>query len=305
MSARPFEWSDLEIFLATARGGTLVSAAEALRVDASTVHRRIGKLEAAMRAGLFVRSPRGYALTEAGQDLYAHALAMEEQATAALRKVAAHDERPMGTVRLATVDDIGVHVVPPIVATFREKHPNVTVVVDVRQSFVDLGKREADVALRFGVGPSDGDVVVRRVLAAGVGLFASRAYVKKHGRPKAPEDLYDHVLVRAAEDQQYLPMERVLERYGHPAKIALRATSFYARVGAIRAGVGVGFVPFFLAAGDKTLERLRLAFPEPPPGADLFLLIHVDMRKNARVRAFVEHTSAALVARRSVFEGRA
>jgi DNA-binding transcriptional LysR family regulator len=97
-------------------------------------------------------------------------------------------------------------------------------------------------------------------------------------------------------------MERMLELYGNPVKIALRANSFYARVGAIRAGVGIGFVPLFLAAGDKTLTRLELPFPETPSGADLLVLVHVDMRKNARVRAFVEHTCASLAAQRSRFE---
>jgi DNA-binding transcriptional LysR family regulator len=302
-SSRPYEWSDLEIFLATARQGTLASAAKVLRVDSSTVHRRIGKLEAAMRAGLFVRSPRGYALTEAGQDLYAHALAMEENATAAFRKVVARDEEPIGTVRVATVDDMAVNIVPPIVATFREKHPNVTVLVDVRQSFVDLAKHEADVALRFGVKPSDGDVVVRRVVFADIGLFASRSYLKKHGKPKTPEDLYDHALVRAAEEHLRLPMERILDRFGNPANVAFRASSFYVRVGAIRAGVGIGFVPLFHAARDPSLIRLDLPFPETPRGADLLLIVHVDMRKNARVRAFVDHTFKALVAQRSLFEG--
>ncbi len=290
------------MFLAAARGGTLASAAEVLRVDASTVHRRLGKLEASMRASLFVRSPRGYALTEAGQDLYAHALAMEVEASTAFRKVAARDEQPVGTVRVAATPSMATIILPPIVVTFREKHPNVTVVVDVRQSFVDLAKHEADVALRFGSRPPEGDVVVRRVAFAELGLFATRAYLKRHGRPKTPEDLYDHALVRAAEEHMRLPAERVLERYGNPANVALRSSSFDARVAAIRAGVGIGFVPLFQAAGDKTLERLHLAFPEPPRGLELFLLVHVDMRKNARVRAFVEHVFAALVAHRSSFE---
>jgi DNA-binding transcriptional LysR family regulator len=127
--------------------------------------------------------------------------------------------------------------------------------------------------------------------------------LKKHGRPKTPEDLYEHALVRPAEEHLRLPMERILERYGNGAKVAFRASSFYARIGAIRAGVGIGFVPLFMAAGDKTLERLHLPFPETPRGADLLLVIHVDMRKNARVRAFVDHAFAALVAQRSLFEG--
>jgi DNA-binding transcriptional LysR family regulator len=302
MIARPYEWSDLEIFLAMARRGTLSAAADALRVDASTVQRRVGKLEAAMRAKLFVRSPRGCALTEAGQDLYTHVLAMEEQAAGAWRKVVARDEQPTGTVRVATVDDWAIHVLPPIIATFRERHPNVTVHVDVRSTFVDLAKHEADVAIRLGAAPQ-GDIVVRRVLSPTVGLFASRAYVKKHGRPKKLEDLADHTLVRADESFAGRPMERILERYGDPAKIALRANSFYARVAAIRAGIGVGFAPLFMAARDEPLVPLPLPFPEPPGGADLLMLIHVDMRKNARVRAFVEHTFAALVAQRRIFEG--
>lgn len=302
MSARPFEWSDLEMFLAAARRGTLASAAEALRVDASTVHRRMARLEAAVRASLFVRSPRGYALTEAGQDLYAHALAMEEQATSALRKVTARDEQPVGSVRLATVEDLAIEVLPPIVASFREKHPRVTVVVDVGQNFVDLGRREADVALRFGPKPTDGEVVARRVAFTEIGLFASRAYLKQHGRPKAPGDLYAHALVRAGEELARHSMEQCLERYGNPSRVALRSASFYVRTAAIRAGVGVGFVPLFMAARDRSLVRLHLAFPEPPRGTDLHLIVHADTRKNARVRAFVEHVYAALVAQRAMFE---
>ena len=178
----------------------------------------------------------------------------------------------------------------------------VTVAVDVGQGYVDLGKREADLALRFGGRPAGGDVVVRRVAFADIGLFASRAYVKQHGRPKTPEELYDHALVRASEEFARLPMEQCLERYGSPARVAFRSASFYVRIGAVRAGVGVGFVPLFMAARDKSLVRLPLAFPETPRGADLLLVVHADTRKNARVRAFVEHLYGALVAQRSLFE---
>src|SRR5690349_21507820 len=92
MSARLFEWSDLEIFLAVTRGGTLAAAAESLLVDASTVQRRVGKLEGALRTRLFDRSPRGYSLTAAGEDLLAHARQMEHEAIAAQRKLVARDD---------------------------------------------------------------------------------------------------------------------------------------------------------------------------------------------------------------------
>lgn len=303
MNARQWEWGDLETFLATARTGTLAAAAVDLGVDASTVQRRIGKLEATMRVRLFSRSQRGYALTEAGQDLHVHALAMEEQALTAWRKVVARDEQPVGTVRVATVDDFAVLVLPPIVASFREAHPNVAVHVDVRTSFVDLAKHEADVAIRFGAKRGvQGDVVARRVCGVGVGLYASRAYVKKHGAPTTPEAIADHAVVRGDAAFAALPMERIMERYGNPRNVAMRTNSFFARVAAIRAGVGIGFAPAFSIGGDKTMVRLDIDFPEPQGGADLLVLVHVDMRKNARVRAFVEHACAALVKQRALFE---
>lgn len=179
-----------------------------------------------------------------------------------------------------------------------------TVLVDVRTSFVDLTKHEADVAIRFGIKRHlAGDLVARRVCGVEVGLYASRAYVEKHGAPTTPEALAEHALVRADAAFADTAMERILERYGTARNVALRASSFFARAAAIRAGVGIGFAPAFITTGDKTLQRLDVAFPEPPRGADLLVLVHVDMRKNARVRAFVDHVSTQLMAQRALFEG--
>src|SRR3954453_1448629 len=121
---KPLDWANLELFLAVARGGSLASAASILRVDASTVHRRIASLEEALRTRLFVRSPRGYALTNAGHDLLPYATAMDEQAAAARRKLAGRDEALPGTVPPSATNDEAA-ILPPIVASFRAKHPGV------------------------------------------------------------------------------------------------------------------------------------------------------------------------------------
>lgn len=303
MGARPFEWSDLEIFLATARGGTLAAGAAALGVDASTVQRRIAKLEAAMRTRLFDRSVRGYSLTTAGEDLLAHASTIEAQVDAAQRQVAARDAALVGTVRVASVDDFAITVLSPIVRTFRDKHPRVVVSVDVRPDFSDLGRRQADVAVRIGAKPTDDDVVARRVCRVGVGLYASRDYLARHGRPARLEDLREHALVCGEADHASAIIDRTIGPYVDPARVAVTSQSLFARLAAIRDGAGVGMVGCFMGDREAGLERLPFAFPEVR--AELWMVVHVDMQRTARVSAFFEHVYAALLAQRSLFEGAA
>src|SRR5213592_3122653 len=117
-SQKPVDWADLELFLAVARGGSLAAAASTLRVDASTVHRRIASLEEALRTRLFARSPRGYALTNTGHDLLPYAMAMDEQVAGARRRLAGRDEALTGTVRVSTIHDVAT-ILSPIFASFR------------------------------------------------------------------------------------------------------------------------------------------------------------------------------------------
>src|SRR3954471_22629732 len=201
MYARPdrsVDWANLELFLAVARGGSLASAASTLRVDASTVHRRIASLEEALRTRLFARSPRGYALTNAGHELLPYATAMDEQATAARRKLAGRDEALTGTVRVSAVHD-GAGILSPILASFRAKHPGVTVAVDMRSAFADLARQQADVALRVSTRAPEGDLVAKHVAKLAVAFYASRAYLTRQGRPERVEDLRDHAIVRGDE----------------------------------------------------------------------------------------------------------
>lgn len=300
MNARLFDWADLEIFLAVCRGGTLAAAAQILRVDASTVQRRIGKLEGGLRTRLFDRSQRGYSLTAAGDQLFTHVRGMEQEALAAQRKVVARDDSLEGTVRVATVDDLAIAVLSPILRSFRKQNPNVTIDMDIRTGFADLARRQADVAIRFGGRLPEAEVIAKRVSRIGVALYASRAYLKEHGRPARLEDLARHAIVRGDERMSGLPIEKLMDRYGDPANIAFRSNSFLVRLAAIRDGVGIGFLGCFMGERDTGVERLPFRFPDE--AGYLWMLVHVDMRRNARVRAFVEHTRAAMLALRSSFE---
>jgi DNA-binding transcriptional LysR family regulator len=140
-----YRWDDLEIFLATARAGTLAGAASTLGVNSSTIHRRITDLESQLRTRLFDRSQRGYALTPVGEMLLEHAIAIEEEVLAATRKVSGRDQNLEGDVRVSTIDDIAILILPPIVKSFRAMHPGVSVQVTPEQELANLSRGQADV----------------------------------------------------------------------------------------------------------------------------------------------------------------
>jgi len=83
-----FDWNDLRYFLAVAREGSTLAAARKLRVNQSTVHRRLATLEKALGCSLVERHPTGYRLTELGNQLRAQAEGIEEGIGALQRHVA-------------------------------------------------------------------------------------------------------------------------------------------------------------------------------------------------------------------------
>jgi DNA-binding transcriptional LysR family regulator len=236
----------------------------------------------------------------AGHELLPYATSMDEQAAAARRRLAARDEALTGTVRISAIDDVA-SILSPIVVSFRAKHPGVSVAVDMRSAFADLARQQADVAVRVSTRAPEGDLVTKHVAKLAVAFYASRAYLAKHGRSERVEDLRDHAIVLGDAGLPSMPGERTLDGHSSAERVAFRSQSFIARLAAIRDGVGIGVLGCFV--GDREQSLVRLPFAVSDPNVNVWLLVHVDLRQNARVRAFSEHTYAALVARRPLFEG--
>lgn len=296
MRARHLAWGDLEVFLAVARTGSLAAAGATIGVNPSTVQRRIGRLEGLLEVRLFDRSPRGYALTTTGAELLTHAIAMEDAQLAIERRVRGGPEELAGRVRVETVDDLAVYVVAPILAEFRAQHPEVHVDLRVRADFADLGRGEADVAVRLGARPREPHLVPRYGGAVAVALYASARYLARHPRPTSLEDLATHDIVCGDEGMANVPMEQLMATHVDPSRVVFRSRTMLARVVAIREGLGVGFAPCFMGETEAGLVRLEIE-PAPPSG-DLWIVVHVDTKRVPRIRALVEFLSAGLDARR-------
>src|SRR6185295_8346684 len=139
--------ADLPLILALSREKTLAGAAERLGVDLSTVFRRLNTLEKRLRVRLFDRSPRGYQLTAAGERAAAGAERVETELLALDRDISGRDQQLSGVLRVTASETFSNSVLPPLFSRFHEAHPRIQLSLVIDNRVLDLGRREADVAL--------------------------------------------------------------------------------------------------------------------------------------------------------------
>lgn len=299
MNAQHIAWDDLEVFLSVVRHGSLSAAARELGVNHATLSRRVARLEEELRVRLFDRRRRGMLLTAAGEELQAHVERIETEVLAIGRKVAGRDQRVEGVVRVSTVDDIAFVVLPGLVAAFREEYPGVRVEVEVTARIRDMSRREADLGLRMGSPPQDAGSLRRRVVDVDSRMYASVDYLARHTLPAGLEDLGEHPLVLGDEGMSGVIIERAVLAHADPAKLAFRSGSMLARVAALRAGVGIGMLSDYVAAEFPDLRPIRMTLPDLR--AAMWLVVHPDVRRSARVRAFADFAVDYIRARKDRF----
>src|SRR5438552_3979649 len=178
------DWDAVRFFLELARAKTLARAARRLRVDYTTVGRRVSAFERELGAKLFERTPDGFVLTDAGESIRAAAEQMEQSALAVEQRALGADRRLSGTVRIAAAESAGHAVVLPAMRELRRRHPEIRLHLQTVLARLDIARREADLALRF-TSPESGDLRFRRLTAIGFALYASADYLARH-RPPAP-----------------------------------------------------------------------------------------------------------------------
>src|SRR5229473_363314 len=176
------DWDAVRFFLELARAKTLARAARRLRVDYTTVGRRVSAFERELGAKLFERTPDGFVLTDAGESIRAAAEQMEQSALAVEQRALGADRRLSGVVRVAAAESAGHAVVLPAMRELHLRHPEIRLYLMTGLARLDIARREADLALRFNP-PESGDLRVRRLTPIGFALYASSDYLARHPRP--------------------------------------------------------------------------------------------------------------------------
>lgn len=300
--AEPFKnlaWDDFRLIKAVADARGLPAAAAQIGVNHSTVFRRLRQIEEALGVQLFLRHRAGYALTPAGEEVVALAERVDADITSVTRKIAGRELAPAGELRVTTSDSLLLHLVLPLLSGFRAAFPQVRLELVLGNSALNLSKRDADVAIRATDTPPD-NLVGRRVARLGWALYG-RAADFPDPQALAATDLTLRDWISLSDGFGGMQVVRDVQSRVPPERVGYKVNTVLGLAEAVEAGLGIGYVPCFIADAFPALVRLEP--PEPSYGNDLWLLTHPDLRHAARVRAFLDFMAAEIGKRRPFLDG--
>ena len=285
------DWDDLRFFLALVRRGSLSVAAKDLRVAQSTVGRRLASLETSLGVRLLNRTPDGYVPTLAGHSVREQAERLEAEAHAVERSVGGHDTRLAGVVRVTCAETVASQILAPCFAELHLQHPDIMIELIPDPRELSLSMREADISVRLNQ-PHQHDLVIRRVGSLAFGLYATAAYLERHGELNFEAGCPGHHLITQLDDIQDAAQTVWLADLAPRARVAVQTTSHEAAVSAAVHSGGLACLARFRADREPKLTRLNV--PSSVPSAGIWLVVHRDNRAVARIRTALTHITGCI-----------
>ncbi|MGP9805609.1 LysR family transcriptional regulator [Paracoccus sp. NSM] len=272
------DWDDLRIFLAVARTESLSGAGRRLGMDASTVGRRVARLEGAVGAPLFLKTPQGYALTAEGARLVAPAEAAEQAAAAAAEAIS-QEAGITGQLRIGAPDGCANYLLPQVARDLCAAHPGLEVQIVALPRVVNLTRREADMAIAVSP-PDTGRLMVQRLADYRLHLAGHVDYLARHPALRGLDDLRGHRMIGYIPDMIFDRELDYLSATG--VEVAqISSNSVAVQMQAVRAGAGLGIVHDFaipFAPGVRRVLTDRIALRR-----SFWLIRHADDRASRRL----------------------
>lgn len=275
------DWNDYQAFIVVAQTGQIARAAKKLHVDATTVGRRIRRLETQVGCTLFEQTREGQSLTEEGEKLFA---SIEVMATAveSAQPQSQGGRSISGTLRISVSEGFGSWFLTRHVPAFVERHPDLRLDIVASSGFLSPSKREADIAVVLSR-PKAGHVIAQKLASYKLGLYASHAYINQHGNPTVLSELgSEHHLIGYIPDLLYAPELNYLDDLVAGLKPDIRSSSIIAQHRLVAVGAGIGVLPCFIGEIDPSLVSV---FPEHTINRSFWLVTHKDNRALERIKA--------------------
>jgi DNA-binding transcriptional LysR family regulator len=276
------QWDDMRVFLAVARAESLSGAGKVLRVDPATVGRRIARLEQELGAPLFAKSPQGYAPTDAGMRLIAHAERAEQAMGAAREELAGQEGRLSGQIRIGAPDGCANFLLPQVCAAIARDNPDLDIHIVALPRVINLSKREADMAIAVSP-PQAGRLSVQKITDYHLHLAASRGYLRDNPPIVTPADLRGHRVIGYIPDMIFDKELDYLSDLG-VERVPLASNSVSVQVNWLRHGAGLGVVHDFALPMSRPLRKVLAA--EIGLTRSFYLVRHADDRRLERLNRF-------------------
>lgn len=280
MDNQPLDWTLLRSFLAVAETGSLSAAARETGQSQPTLGRHIRTLEAQAGGPLFDRHAKGFSLSALGHALRPGAEAMRDGARQVALAAAGRDERQAGPVRITASVFVSVHLLPPIIAGIRQRHPEIEVDLTSSDRTENLLFHEADIALRM-YRPEQLDMIARHLGTLALGLYATPGYLGRNGTPAHFTDVLSHDFIGYDRDDRLIRGFRDAGVEVTRDSFAIRTDDQVAYWELVCSGAGIGIGQRAVADRDPRVTRI---LPDAPvPSLPVWLTAHETLRQTPRV----------------------
>src|SRR5580765_6113888 len=255
MNPNAAKWDDLKMFLEVARHGSVHAAAKRLRLDHSTVCRRIGRLESLLSVKLFDRRRKGIAVRREALGLLKHIEQMDRHAGSLEDAFVRAKSSTTQVVRIATMEGIASGYLARRLPALEQFGRGVKIeLVSIPQA-VDLNRKEADVFLSF-FNPDARGLKSALFGTFALFLYCSKDYLRRHGAPRTREDLDAHVFVGYIDDLLTINAVRWLDEVVTAPDMSFHSNSVFAQCNAAVSGLGIALLPTFVGEGVAGLQRI-------------------------------------------------
>jgi DNA-binding transcriptional LysR family regulator len=286
------DWNDLKFFIGAVRAGNYTHAATRLKVNRTTIGRRIAALEMELSVSLFEQAPSGYRPTAAGRAVLECAEQIESEIERLNARLATPNERLAGTVRIAVSGEIGTEFMAELLA-FRKLNPDIKLdLLTARDAVINVLQRKADLGICLAPYRPENLRGVK-IGALPQALYAARRYLE--ALPAAHE-FKDHDWIGWGKEAANSASARWLRaNLPDAAKISAEVNSWDAFKEAVLHGLGIGHMWCFVADREPSLVRIRDI--EPELSMELWLLVRDDVPPDSRTRKLMEFLAPAMIRR--------
>lgn len=296
-----FNWNDLESFLSLARNKKLVACSKKLKIEATTISRRITRLEQKLGEKLFFRSNNLYILTDNGKRLFSHAEKIESETFIISEQFINKNINLSGSVRVAAPEGFGVEIFSNYLEEFYRRYPDLEIelIADTRSR--NLLNREIDISITLSQ-PKTGNLICKKLGNYRLNLYATKKYLNSNATINSINDLENHNFISYIDDLIDFPELKYLDDLKRKINVVFRSNSLNAQINAVQQNIGLALLHSFMTKNKNNLVKV---LPEViNVTREYWIVIHENLFQLKRIKVVSDFLTRIIEKEKSVINNK-